>query len=223
MKLQPFVDKISSSPTYREFMQKYNDAFLVAGFFIMDLELGQSTHQIDYYIPSQKKFAAFTLDEKVNIQILDAMLDKVPERLDTQTNIDLDALPGILQDEMKNRNITEEIKKIIAVLQTIHGKKVWNVNCVLSGMEILKAHVEDASQTILKMEKSSFTDLVKKIPTQQLQLNPEQEGSADVMDQIKKLNQLETQIEKEKTSLKNQLKNQPIKKESIKEKKAKGK
>ena len=51
----------------------------------------------------------------------------------------------------------------------------------------------------------------------------DKETSLLVMDQIKKLNQLETQIEKEKTSLKNQLKKQPIKKESIKEKKAKGK
>lgn len=222
MKLQPFVDKINASLAYKEFMQKYNDAFLVAGFFIMDLELGQNMHQIDYYMPSQKKFAAFTLDENVNIQILDAMFDKVPEKLDAQTDIDLDALPGILEDEMKNRNITEEIKKIIAVLQTVHGKKVWNVNCVLSGMEILKVHVEDASQTILKMEKSSFTDLVKKIPSQQLQLNPNHEESTDVIDQIKKLNQLETQIKKEKNNLKKQLKKQPIKKELVKGKRSKG-
>src|SRR3989344_6584764 len=169
MKIQPYVDKLNASPEYKKFAKKYKDAFLVAGFFVLDFEAGKNVHQIDFYIPSEKKFAAFTVDGGVSVQILDTMNDSVPEKLDINTNIDLDALQGILEDEMKNRNMTEDIKKIIAVLQTIKGKKVWNINSVLSGMEILKAHVEDSSQTILKMEKTSISDIMKKIPMEQMQ------------------------------------------------------
>jgi len=222
MKIQPYVQKLNNSQEYKEFKDKYSDAFLVAGFFVLDFEQGQNIHQIDFYIPSKKKFAAFTLDEGVNMQILDAAMDKVPEKLDMKTNIDLDALHGILEDEMKNRNMTEEIKKIIAVIQNIKGKKVWNVNCVLSGMEILKAHVEDESETVLKMEKTSFMEIMKKVPMEQMKAakaapvavapseeTEEEEGGAEAEDQasaqIKNLDILEEKILKEKQRLKSQI------------------
>src|SRR3989344_5106266 len=129
MKIQPYVHKLQNSPVYRDFQQKYSDAFLVAGFFVLDFETGQNLHQIDYYVPSKKKFAAFTLDKKVIMQLLNSLDKKAPSELNMDTNIDLDALQGIIQDEMRNRSISQTIKKMIAVIQTREGKKVWNVNC----------------------------------------------------------------------------------------------
>ena len=165
MKIKPYITKLGASKEYKTFQKKYDDAFMMAGFFILDFETGKNLHQIDYYVPSEKKIAAFTIDGGVTMQMLDMINSKIiPEKLDIKTNIDLDALHGILEDEMKNRSITEEIKKIIAILQTIEGKKVWNLNCVLSGMGILKAHVDDESQTVLKMEKASILDYIKKMP-----------------------------------------------------------
>jgi hypothetical protein len=213
MKIQPYIEKLNSSPEYKKFMKENSDAFLVAGFFVIDLETKQNIHQIDFYIPSKKKFAAFTLDGGIQVQIMDTMNKKAPEKLDMNTNVDLDALEGILEDEMKNRNITSSVKKIIAVLQSINGKKVWNINSVLSGMEILKAHVEDDSQTVLKMEKQSLMDIMKKIPPEQLkamqqgakEAQSEELGSIssdEAEDQIKKLDKLEEDIEKEKARLK---------------------
>ena len=204
MKIQPYVEKLNTSEAYKKFKEKYNDAFLVAGFFVIDLESNQHIHQIDFFIPSQKKIAAFTLDQEINLQILDAMSEKTPEQLDIKTNIDLEALPGILEDEMKNRNITAELKKIIAVIQNVKGKKVWNLNCVLSGMEILKAHVEDDSQTVLKMEKIAFTDIIKKIPNDQMK-PPQQKGepksNEDTEAELDKLEKLEKEIQREKERL----------------------
>lgn len=204
MKIGPYVEKLNSSKQYKEFKQKYPDSFIAAGFFILDLDMGQNIHQIDFFIPSQKKFAAFSLDDKIKFQVLESVTDKKPEKLDIKTNTDLDELKGILQDEMKNKSMTEDIKKIIAVLQNIQGKKVWNLNCVLSGMEILKAHIDDESKTILRMEKVSLMDIMKKIPVQGLQgmsppnqkLNPKQ-----VKIEMKKLNELEEEIQKEKSEL----------------------
>src|SRR3989344_5021114 len=145
MKLAPYIEKLNKSQSYKDFVQKYKDAYLVAGFFILDFEAGANLHQIDYFVPSENKVAAFTLDKEVSMQMLGTMGEKTPKVLDIKVNTDLDEISGIVKDEMHNRGMTEEIKKIIAVIQNIEGKKVWNVNCILSGMEILKSHIEDQS------------------------------------------------------------------------------
>jgi hypothetical protein len=248
MKIKPYIERLNNSKEYKKFQKKYSDAFMMAGFFILDFESGKNSHQIDYYVPSEKKVAAFSLDKGVSLQMLDTakMGAKAPEQLDIQANIDLDALHGILEDEMKNRSITDEIKKIIAIVQTVDGKKIWNLNCVLSGMGILKAHVDDDSQTVLKMEKISLSDIMKKITPEQLaalqrgkvqpgepqkeekeeseevgeesQEEPK-ETNLDAEEKLKKLNQLEEAIEKEKALIQREAgEKKPAKKASKKSK-----
>lgn len=199
MKIQPYVEKLLASEEYKKFKEEHKDSFLVAGFFIIDLELGKNIHQIDYYLPKEKKVAAFTLDDAVKVQIMDILTDKVPEELDIDTKTDLDELKGIIEDEMKNRNMTESIKKIIAVIQNIEGKKTWNLNCILSEMSLLRVHVEDESKSVLMMEKSSLLDLMKKVPIHELRMGGKSDG--DVREKIKKLTKLEEAIEKEKEKL----------------------
>lgn len=206
MKIAPYVSKLNSSDIFKDFQKTNKDAFIVAGFFVLDLEGGKNVHQIDYYVPSKKKVAAFTLDKQVTMQMLDLLNAKSPEKLDLKTNIDLDQIPGIIEDEMKNRSITSEIKKVIAIIQNLDGKKVWNLSCVLSGMGILNAHVEDSSRTVLKMEKKSLMDFVQKINPEDLKAKMQQSGQqkapkSSTEDQIKKLDELEQAIEKEKEAL----------------------
>ena len=244
MKIKPYITKLSSSKEYKQFAKKYEDAFMIAGFFILDLETNNNLHQIDYYVPKEKKIAAFTVDKGVTMQMLDMINNKlVPEKMDMQTKIDLDALPGILEDEMKNRSITEEIKKIIAIVQTIDGKKIWNLNCVLSGMGILKAHVDDESQTVLKMEKSSIMDYIKKLPAnmqskmgmpgvpgsskaptapvmQDMEGEAAEEEPENLKEKLKNLNKLEEEIEKEKVELEKEVVAKESKKRAAKKPKA---
>ena len=230
MKIKPYVDKLNSSQKYKDFQKQHEDAFMMAGFFILDMESGKNLHQIDFYVPSEKKIAAFTLDGGVTLQMLDMMNSRLtPEKLDIQTKVDLDALHGILEDEMKNRSMTEDIRKIIAILQTIKGKKVWNLNCILSGMEILKAHIDDESQTVLRMEKASIMDYVKKMPAnfpalkgakgEGMPKGENKEASEEELkDKIKTLDKLEEEIEAEKKTTKEELdKKSKDKKEEEKE------
>lgn len=236
MKIKPYINKLNDSKEYKDFRKKHKDAFLTAGFFILDLEAGKNVHQVDFYIPSNKKIAAFTLDHHVTLQIFDTLEgSKAPKELDINTNIDLDAIPGILQDEMKNRSITESLKKIIAVIQNLDGKKIWNLNCILSGMELLKAHVEDESGSVLKMDKSSVFDYIKKVPADvfKAQLagkNPKDakspSGSASVVtakDLAKKklddLDKLEKAIEKEKENIQKQIGEKESSKPQVKDSK----
>jgi len=126
MKIEPYVKKLKGSREFKDFKAKYPDSFMAAGFFVLDLEAGNNVHQIDFYIPSEKKFAAFNLDSGVEVKLMDSMGGKVPKELGMDTRLDLDTLAGILSDEMHNRGISEEIRKIIAVVQNIHGKKIMS-------------------------------------------------------------------------------------------------
>jgi len=221
MKIKPYVEKLEKSEEYKNFKIKYPDAFMVAGFFVLDLETGANIHQIDFYVPNEKKIAAFTLDEGVTLQLLDMLSKdgKTPEKLDLETNVDLDALKGILTDEMHNRGISEDIKKIIAVIQNIDGKKIWNLNCVLTGMEILKSHVEDESKTVLKMDRTSVMDIMKHMPTQALKQQSDSipKASKDELDkEVKNLEKLEAEIQKEKEKLKKELEKKDDKSNSAK-------
>ncbi len=211
MKIQPYVEKLNGSSECKNFLENNPDAYIVAGFFVLDFEGGKNIHQIDYYVPKEKKVAAFNLDGKVNVQMMKMLnAKKVPEKLEIKTKVDLDALQGILEDEMKNRGISEEIKKIIAVLQTVKGKKIWNLNCILSGMEILRAHVEDKSKSVLKMERVSLVDIMKHIPggrglqipeTSSLSGEEQEDKKEDVAEKIKKLEDLEKELKLEKGKL----------------------
>ena len=204
MKIQPYVQKLESSQIYKKFRKDNSESFLVAGFFILDYESGVNMHQIDYYVPSKKQVAAFNLDGEVEVRLLDMMSkEKVPEKLDLKTKVDLDALKGILEDEMKNRNITETIKKCIAVIQVVDGKKLWVLNCVLSGMEILKAHVYDNSRTVLKMERASMMDYIKKMPGAGMQQQGQQQkvSKEQLQKQIEQLDKLKEQLQKEQNQI----------------------
>ena len=226
MKIEPYIEKLNNSSEFKDFQKKNKDAFMVAGFFILDLELGQNLSQLDFYVPSKRKIAAFTLDKQITMQLLDLInAKKEPEKLDSKTKIDLDSIHGLLEDEMKNRNITEGIKKIIAIIQNIDGKKIWNLNCILSGMSLLNAHIDDESQTILKIEKKSMMDYIQKIPSAQLRQmaasnqSPKEESKDQIESQIKKLSEMEEAIEKEKSELKTELEKKKNNKKEVKNKK----
>lgn len=212
MKIQPYVQKLENSPVYKDFQGKNKDAFLVAGFFVIDFESGNNIHQIDFFVPSKKKFAAFTLDNKVMMQLFDTIDKRMPEVLDMKVNIDLEALQGILQDEMKNRGITGEIKKMIAVVQNIKGKKIWNVNCVLSGMDILRAHIEDESETVLRLEKASIMNYVKKLPGLggKPAQAPKESTKEEIEEKIKQLDKIKEALKQEEVEIEKKQKSAEI-------------
>ncbi len=222
MKIQPYIQKLHNSSEYKEFEQKYKNSFLIAGFFVIDFETGNNVHQIDYYVPSVKKVAAFTLDKNIQVQLLNTLDKRVPKELDIQTRIDLEALKGIIQDEMKNRSITSEIKKMIAVIQNIEGKKIWNVNCVLSGLDILKVHVDDDSETILKMEKSSIMDYIQRMPgkaqAQMAAATGQQPTKKDIEAKIAQLDKLKDALKQEEVKLEKEDKESSTKKVKAKKK-----
>lgn len=168
MKFEHYLKRVEESPEFREFRGKHKKAYLCAGFFVLDFESGKHMHQVDFFIPRGNKIATFILDEGVRAKISEPIkFKKKLEKLEIngkETKTDIDALKGIVHDEMLNRTVTGEIKKIIAVLQNQDGRKIWNLNCITGDMGILKVHIDDATSSVLEFEKASLFDFVKMIP-----------------------------------------------------------
>lgn len=201
MKFNHYQERVEASKEFKDFSKQHKKAYLGAGFFILDFEAGKNSHQLDYVLPNGK-IATFILDDgikmKISEQAIKKTLDKIPQKVKT----DLEALRGIVHDEMRNRNVTDEIRKIIAVLHILDNKLVWNLQCILNGLSILNVHVDDSDQTVLKFEKYSLMDVMKMMPKQ---VQPQQTAESPASDKVKeieaKLNQA-IQAAKEKAKKK---------------------
>jgi len=146
--IRTFFKKVEGSKEFSEFKKKNPRAYLCAGFFVLDFETGEHVRQIDYVLPN-KKIATFTLNNGVKIKISEQPIKKKLLEIKTKPKTDIDALYGIVEDEMKNQMVTDKIKKIIAVLHIMDGKLIWNLQCILDGLNIVQVHVNDSDQSIL--------------------------------------------------------------------------
>ncbi|MEM4230771.1 MAG: hypothetical protein QXF25_02760 [Candidatus Pacearchaeota archaeon] len=163
MKFEHYLKKVLESEIYKNLKQKNSNIYLCTGFFVLDFETGKDIHQLDFVI-GKKEIATFSLDNGVKMNISRLPLKKKLPEIKGEIKTDLKALKGIVEDEMKNRTITDSIKKIIALLQIIDGKLVWNLNCITNNLNVLQVHIDDSDQTILKFVKYSIMDFVKTIP-----------------------------------------------------------
>lgn len=164
MKIQPYLDKLNNSKEFIDFKNKNPDAYFSACFFVLDYETKKNMHQIDYYMPGKKKMATFFLDtEKIEVKEGDLNNKSTPNKIEHKINLDLDILKGLVEDEMKNHTVTTKLQKIIAVLQNVDGKLVWNLNCITTDMGIIKIHIDDESHSVLKFDKVNLFDAIKKL------------------------------------------------------------
>jgi len=164
MKIQPYINKLNKSKKFKEFIEKNPNAYFSAGFFVLDFQENKNVHQIDYYIPNQKKMATFELDKGIDMKISE-ITDKniMPAKIEGKTKLDLDVLKGIVEDEMKNHTVTHKLQKIIVILQNLNGNLIWNLNCITSDMGVIKVHIDDETHSVLKFEEISLFDVVRKI------------------------------------------------------------
>lgn len=172
MKLQFYVEKLEKTKQFQEFKEKNPTAYLCAFFAILDFEQNteqknqqqktedKNSYQLDYYL-EDGKIATFNLITNQMI-IAEQPIKKKLEPISKTSNIDTEQFKGIVEDEMKNRIITENIKKIIATFQKIENSSTWNLQCFLENLNVLNVHLDDKNSSILKMQKYSILDIIKK-------------------------------------------------------------
>jgi len=167
------LEKIENSKAFKNFKKENPEAELCAGFFVLDFESEQGKNnqqQLDYCLPDSRIFTFILNTETSEITMKEAekiqgqekkKLEKLnPKKIKT----DLPDIEAILTAKMSQDKIDKKLNKIIAILHKSSelNKEIWNLNCMLAGFEILQAWIDTENGSILKFEKRSMFDFIKR-------------------------------------------------------------
>lgn len=160
---------IESSNLFKNFKEKYPSSELCAGFFILDFLSNDTKRSLDY--KTDDKIFTFDLNDKDEIIVKEDKLmnEKGYPKLrpiKPETKVEVDELKGLAGTQALDRGISAKFHKIIAVLQVtdIDGneKQVWNLTCMLDQLIILHILIDSETGKILKFERKSMMDMIKK-------------------------------------------------------------
>jgi len=158
------LEEIEGSEAFKKFKEKNKDAKLCAGFFVIDYQQGQGQKQLDYCLDN-KDIHTFIVDKEIQMkkaETIEGMKQDLPE-LNKEMQVDIDDVEKILQDKIGQEKITKKLLKVIAVLQVHENKQIWNLNCMLEGMDILRIHIDTQTGDIIRFEKRNMMEFVKKV------------------------------------------------------------
>ena len=191
MKAQHYIKKVKESQVFKELLKEDSGAYLCSLFFIRDFIEKKNETQVDFYSPKKKTIFSFKVNGKVekapNKKAKTIENKKfIPKPLMEKTKLDIDEMRDTLTDEMHNREMAYEIEKVLAFLNIVDGKPVWNCTGFLRGLGLLQTHVDDETNSILFMEKKSLFDMIKftgnTLGNQQqaVQINPALPGQSEI-------------------------------------------
>ena len=176
MKAQHYIKKVKDSKAFKDFVKEHPDAYLCSLFFVRDFTEKKDETQVDFYSPKKETIFSFKIThsgvEPVPNKKAETIHHKkfTPKKLHETTKLDIDEMRDTLTDEMHNREMAYTIEKVLAFLNIVEDQAVWNCTGFLKGLGLLQAHVDDATNTILFMEK---VILEKVIINLQLMVNPQ--------------------------------------------------
>tara|TARA_Y100000310_G_scaffold345193_1_gene462552 strand:+ start:3683 stop:4183 length:501 start_codon:yes stop_codon:yes gene_type:complete len=164
MNFKETLEKVQQSTIYQEFTQQHPNAEICAGFFILDFLSNDSKDSIDY--KDQDKIFTFNVVNDEVKMYEDKLMDlpNIPklQTITPEIKIEVDELKSIAQEKAHNEGIGSKFNKIIAVLQKHEESQVWNLTCMLEQLIILNLLIDCNSGEIIKFERKSIMDMVKK-------------------------------------------------------------
>jgi len=165
MKFKEVYEKIQESKIFKNFREKNPDAEFCAGFFVMDYLSNDTKSSVDYKIG--EKIFTFDLTKDGDVLIKEDRLMDIPDvpkltKIKPEVRVELDEIKGIVGIQALDHGISAKLHKIIAVLQEYEGKQTWNLTCVFDQLIILHIIVDSETGKILKYERKSMMDLIRK-------------------------------------------------------------
>jgi len=177
MNFKQLLQTIQESQAFQSFKQQHPDAELVAGFFILDFMSNDKKQTLDYktennvFTFSLNKTNEITIQEDKLLEFQDKPdLPKLTPLTNTDIKVEVDELKGIAGIQALDNGIQAKFHKIIAVLQNYKDSTtpdnqsplVWNLTCMLEQLIILHILIHANSGKVLKFERKSMMDFVKK-------------------------------------------------------------
>ena len=167
MKIEHYLKKLEKAEDFKKFKKEDSKSYLCSVFFVRDFKDKHNETHIDFYSPKTKKIVSFKADGKIERIPIDKKAETIahkkfiPPTLTKEIILEIEKIRPIVLDEMHNRGLTDDIQKILVILQNLDDRDVWNCTCFLNGMGLLQTHVEDKSESVLFMEKRSLFDMIK--------------------------------------------------------------
>ena len=167
MTLNQIHSTINSSAVFKKFIKENPNAELVAGFFVLDFISNDTKKSLDYKIPQTDKIFTFELDKNNEVMmkqdklINDPNIPKLKE-IQSYTKIEVEELRALAEKQALEHNVQSKFHKIIAVLQIHNTQQTWNLTCMLEGLIILNILIDCNTGYILKFNRKSMMDFVKK-------------------------------------------------------------
>ena len=167
MTFQKTLKMILASDIFQTFKKENPEAELITGFFVIDFFSNDNKRSIDYQ--AGEKIFTFSLrdDDSIKFEV-DKMMEtqeKLPtlEKIDPDIKFDLEDIKSAVQIRSLDEGISSKFSKIIAVLQKQEGKdQIWTLTCMLDGLIILHVIIDPETGEIIKFERKSMMDLIKK-------------------------------------------------------------
>jgi len=167
MKFYNIYNIIVKSETFQNFKKENPNAGFCAGFFILDFLSNDSKKSLDFKV-NDEIFTFELLDSGTIKLTKDKMLEIENNKNNSlltfipEIKIDLDELKGLSGMKALDEGIHSKFNKIIAVLQIRENKQIWNLTCMLDGLIILSIIIDAKTREILKFERKSMMDLIRK-------------------------------------------------------------
>jgi hypothetical protein len=171
MKLQNLFEKLEKSQEFKDFKEKNADAFFCTAFNILNFKQGKFEYYLDYR--DEKQLFAFKIPEENSAleftkeDLLENMtpMEKIEESEIKNIKTDLEDLKEIIEQALWDNNMKNSLEEVIAVLQSMNGKIIWNLTCICSSLSIINSQIDPFTGKVLKFEKKNLLDFasIKKV------------------------------------------------------------
>ena len=160
MNLQFYLEKLTSSDIFKEFIKENPTAFLSSGFFVIDKYTNNNQTHFDFYIPEKNEMFSFKMEdkiEKIPVEIIPQIPEKIPEDIDFR----FEEIETLLGKRIIDDHVSNKLQRILLSLQRKNGKDFLIGSIFVSAMAMIKIEIDLAEMKITSFEKKSFFDMIK--------------------------------------------------------------
>ena len=154
MKVQDLLNELKETERYKKFKSQNPESFFAAAFFILDTEQKTETIQLDFFLPSKNKVAAFEhpfAEAKIHDDEIKPMQPQ-----STEIKIDIDDLESTSKKIIKENESAIVPAKIIAILRDDQ----WNLTCMDNALGIVRIKLDAKSGEQADFNKGSLMDFM---------------------------------------------------------------
>lgn len=165
MNFQFYLEKLFASEEFEKFKKENPKAFLCSGFFSIDKQGQDNKQHLDFFIPSEKKFFSFRLEqnpiELLPVENIAEQEIQTPEKILDNYDFDFNEIEKLILEKMQQEKINKEIQKLIFSLQKKDKKDFLIGTVFISGLGMIKILINLQDKIIKEFEKKSFFDMIR--------------------------------------------------------------